>query len=71
MSAWEKKPDLPLKSVRANMKLTAETMINSSVCVYTFERCERALKNISDEIPNPDIDQEFERAFSSCRGNRH
>ena len=32
------------------MKLTAATMIISRVCVYHFERFERALKNVSDEI---------------------
>ena len=32
------------------MKLTAETMIISRVCVHPFERFERALKNVSDEI---------------------
>ena len=32
------------------MKLAAATMIISRVCVYHFERFERALKNVSDEI---------------------
>ena len=39
-----------LKRVRANMKLTEATMIISSVCVHPFERFERALKSVSDEI---------------------
>ena len=32
------------------MKLTAATMVISRVCVHPFERFERALKNVSDEI---------------------
>ena len=39
-----------LKRVRANMKLTAATMIISRVCVHHFERFERTLRNVSDEI---------------------
>ena len=39
-----------LKRVRANMKLTAATKIISCVCVHPFERFERALKIVSDEI---------------------
>ena len=39
-----------LKRVRAIMKLTAATMIISRVRVHPFERFERTLKNVSDEI---------------------
>ena len=39
-----------LGRVRANMKLTAATMIISRVCVHPFECFERLLKNVSNEI---------------------
>ena len=46
------------------MKLTAATMIISRVCVYHFERFERALKNVSDEIRLKNVAQSDKLSLS-------